>query len=360
MKKPFRPDFLPIKLTDREIIEVLKIENEARTKIERFNSILERSPIKRELLMLFTMNESVQSTRIEGTQASFSDVIKAEATGKKNKDTVEVLNYFEALKQVEVLLDQIPISNRMFFKLHKTLLTDSRGRNRSPGEYRKVQNFVGPTNNIKDATYIPPEPHLVYEYMHNLERYINDEYEDDFGTIARAGIIHGQFETIHPFLDGNGRIGRILIMIYLLDKKVISSPTFFVSEELEKSKHKYYALLNGLRLDKPQWKNWLIFFLDAYIKQADKYIEKLITVESLYNNLSEFAKSENIKKDAILFIFRSPIFTIKRMQKELGVSYNTAKRYTSKLEKGGKIYSDDKKRNRNYMFYDLIGIFNRF
>ncbi len=185
---------------------------------------------------------------------------------------------------------------------------------------------------------------------------INDEYEDDFGPIARAGVIHGQFETIHPFLDGNGRMGRILIIIYLLDKGVISSPAFFISEELERSKHKYYALLNGLRLDKPKWKEWLTFFLDASIKQAEKYIEKLTAVESLYNDLSEFAKSENIKKDAILFIFRTPVFTIKRMQDELEVSYNTARRYTSKLENGGKIYGDDKKRNKSYTFYDLIGI----
>lgn len=171
MKKPFKPDFLPIMLTDREIIEVLKIENEARAKVEKFNSMLERSPVKRELLMLFSLNESVQSTRIEGTQASFSDVIKAEVTGEKNKNIIEVLNYFEALKQAEALLERIPICNRMFFELHKTLLTDGRGQNRSPGEYRKVQNFVGPTNNIKDATYIPPEPQLLHEYMHNLEQY---------------------------------------------------------------------------------------------------------------------------------------------------------------------------------------------
>lgn len=356
MKKPFEPSFLPIKLADRDIIDILKLEAEVGSKIARFNSILGRSPIKKELLMLFSMTESVQSTRIEGTQTSFSDVMEAEVTGETNKDIVEVLNYFNALKQAEELLKNIPISTRMFYTLHRTLLLDSRGQNRSPGEYRRVQNFIGPTKNIKDATYIPPTPDLVHRYMDNLEKYINDEYEDDFGYFAKAGIIHGQFETIHPFLDGNGRMGRILIIIYLLDKKVISYPAFFVSEELEKSKHKYYALLNGLRLDKPKWKEWLMFFLEASMKQADKYIHKLLTIEQLYNDLTDFAEKENIRKDAILFLFSKPVFNIKNMQKELTVSYNSANRYTNKLEKTGKIYGNDKKRNRTYYFYDLIEI----
>ena len=354
MNKPFEPDFLPIKLTEREIIDILKLEVKAANKIASFSSVLERSPIKRELLMLFSMNESIQSTRIEGTQTSFTDVMEAEVTGERNKDIVEVVNYFDALKQAEELLKRIPICTRMFYELHKTLLEGSRGRHRSPGEYRKIQNFIGPTSNIKDATYIPPSPDLVHRYMENLEKYINDEYEDDFGYITRAGIIHGQFETIHPFLDGNGRMGRILIIIYLLDKKVISAPAFFVSEELEKSKHKYYALLNGLRHDRPKWKEWLMFFLEASIKQADKYVDKLVAVESLFNDLTDFAKHENIREDIIRFIFNKPVFTIKNVKNELDISYNTASKYVNKLEQAGKIYGDDKKRNRTFRFYDLI------
>lgn len=356
MKKPFEPNFLPIKLDSSDTIEILKLEAEARSRVEKFNSILERSVIKRELLILFSLNESVESTRIEGTQASFSKVMESEVTGNVNKDIVEVLNYVEALTEAQELLKRIPISTRMFFKLHETLLKDGRGGNRSPGTYRKTQNYIGPTSKIEDATYIPPEPNLVEGYMSNLEKYINDEYEDDFGYISRTAIIHGQFETIHPFLDGNGRLGRILIIIYLLDKNIISFPSFFVSEELEKNKYKYYTLLNGLRLENPRWKEWIMFFLDSSIKQADKYIEKLITIEALYDELVSIAQKESISDDAILFIFNKPIFTIKKMQNEIGVSYNTARRYVSKLDESGKIYGDDKKRNRVYSFYDLINL----
>ena len=271
-------------------------------------------------------------------------------------DIVEVLNYAEALTEAQDLLKRIPISTRMFFKLHETILKDSRGENRGPGSYRKIQNYIGPTSRIEDATYIPPEPNLVEGYMSNLEKYINDEYEDDFGFISRTAIIHGQFETIHPFLDGNGRLGRILIIIYLLDKGIISFPSFFVSEELKKNKYKYYILLNGLRLEKPRWKEWIVFFLNSSIKQADKHIEKLLTIESLYDELLLIAKQKAISDAAISFIFNKPIFTIKKMQEEIGVSYNTASRYVAELTDSGKIYGDDKKRNRVYSFYDLINV----
>lgn len=354
MKIPFKPKLLPIDMDYKDLIEILKLESEARAKVEKFNSILERSVIKKELLMLFSINESIQSTRIEGTQASFSEIIEAEATGKRNKDIIEVGNYFEALSKATTLLKENPISTRMFLKLHEIILKDSRGGNRSPGEYRKVQNFIGPTSRKEDATYIPPEPQFINQYMSNLEKYINDEYNDDFGVLSRAAIIHGQFETIHPFLDGNGRIGRILIIIYLLDKNIISYPSFFVSEELEKNKYKYYALLNGLRLKEPRWKEWILFFLNSSIRQAEKYIDKLVAIETLYNSLIDFAENRKISRDAIQYIFNKPVFMINGMKEELGVSYNTARRYTNELVKAGIIYDDDRKRNKLYRFYDLI------
>ena len=357
MKKPFKPKFLPIKLNSQDTIEILKLESEARARVEKFNSILERSVIKRELLMLFSMSESVQSTRIEGTQASFSEVIESEVTGNSSKDITEVMNYFDTLNRAENLLKQIPISTRMFLNLHETILKSSRGQNRSPGTYRKIQNFIGPEGcKIEDTTYIPPEPNMIGEYMTNLEKYINEEQEDDFGFISRAAIIHGQFETIHPFLDGNGRLGRILIIIYLLDKGIISNPSFFVSEELEKNKYKYYALLNGLRLEEPKWKEWIIFFLNSSIKQADRYIEKLVDIENLYNEVIKIARQNRIPEDAVIFIFSKPIFTVKKMETAIGVSYNTARKYVIKLAEAGKLYGDDKKRNTMYSFYELLDI----
>ena len=219
-----------------------------------------------------------------------------------------------------------------------------------------MQNFIGPTNKIEDASYIPPEPQNINQYMSNLERYMNNEIEDAMGPIARASIIHAQFETIHPFLDGNGRLGRILIILYLLDQDLIKTPSFFMSQELEKNKFKYYTLLNNLRKDEPQWKEWIIFFINASINQADYYIGKLEKVEKLYNELSSYAHKYGIRQDLIVYIFSRPVFTVKCVQEALGVSYNTARNNINKLMEGGNIYGDDKKRGRTYRFYELMDV----
>jgi Fic family protein len=354
MKKAFNPDFLPIRLDDQSLIDILRRESDARAKLERFNSMLERSIIREELLMLFSLDESVQSTKIEGTQATISEVVESEMTGKKNVDIQEVDNYVEAIRQGFNLLASIPISTRLFHRLHKIILNNARGQNRSPGNYRIIQNFIGPTNKIEDATYIPPEPQNVERLIGNLERYINNEYDDHLGYIARAAVIHGQFETIYPYLDGNGRLGRIIIILYLVNNNILTSPTFFISEELERSKFKYYGLLNNLRNDEPQWREWILYFIESTIKQANHYIEKLEKIEALYKELVEYANQKNIKTRTINAIFKKPFFTVKYIQEEVGVSYNTAKRYIDRLVEIGRIYPDDKKKNKIYRFYDLI------
>lgn len=356
MKKPFVPNLMPISLSAEDKLHLLNLALEARVKIERFNAMLERSIISEEVLISFSLQESIQSTRIEGTQATFSEVLESNITGEKGNDIQEVNNYLEALTTGRERLRHLPLSTRLFLELHSILLRDSRGGNRSPGEYRKTQNFIGPTNDIKDATYIPPEPHLINEYMSNLEKYINDDISDDLDPLIKIGIIHAQFETIHPFLDGNGRLGRILIILYLLDKKIISEPAFFISEELEKSKHRYYGLLNNLRTATPRWKDWLEFFLIAADKQATKNIEKLQNIEELLNSTLKFAKENNVREDLIRFIFRKPFFTIKEVETALKISYNTANVHTNRLVEANKIFPDDRRRNRIFRFYDIIDI----
>ncbi|MBM7614204.1 Fic family protein [Alkaliphilus hydrothermalis] len=356
MLKPFKPDYLPITLSQDDIIYLYKLALEARVKIERFNSLLERSIISDEALVFFSLQESIESTKIEGTQTTFSEIMEADITGYRSNDIQEVMNYLEALNHGKERLNLIPISTRLFLELHNIILKDSRGQNRSPGEYRRIQNFIGPTNDPKDATYIPPEPNSVPEYMSNLEKYINNEYDDQLDYMIRAAIIHAQFETIHPFLDGNGRLGRILIMLYLLDKKVISKPAFFVSEELEKSKYKYYGLLNSLRSSSPKWKDWIEYFLKASIKQADKNIDKLIKIETILSEMQDFAEKNNVRQDLISFIFRKPFFTINEVQTQLNISYNTANLHVQRLVKSNKIFADDKKRNRIFRFYDILEV----
>lgn len=353
MKKPFNPKLLPLE-TENEI--KLRTTNkliEARLKIKEFDILLEKSPVGEIVLNLFLLNESVQSTKIEGTQATFVDIIESKVTGYKSQDLQEVQNYIEALETGRELLKTIPISTRLFNSLHKILLKDSRGASRNPGEYRRIQNFIGPTNKIEDATYIPPEPQHINSLIGNLEEYINGDISV-LDPLLKSAIIHAQFESIHPYLDGNGRLGRVLIMLYLLENKVISQPSFFISEELEKNKFKYYTLLNNLRSDNPKWFEWIEFFLDSAIKQADKYLAKLKAVDEYYAKAINFASDNNIHINYINVIFEKIVLTSKDFEGRVDVSYNTINKNINKLVDAGFLYADDKKRNKVYRAYDLL------
>jgi Fic family protein len=370
MKQPFKPEMLPItsNISRKELLLLTNKASKANALLAKFNEKLEHSPIKEEMIMLFSLNEAVESTKIEGTQVTFDEALEAGIAEEITKNTQEVLNYREALKEGVELLKRYPLSTRVFLELHKILLKNSRGENRSPGEYRKIQNFIGKSKNIEEATYIPPEPQYVPEYIKNLEEYINDVPQEDkiagetkkevclLDPIIKSGIIHAQFETIHPFLDGNGRLGRILIILYLLDKKVINKPTFFISEELEKNKFKYYACLNSLRTNTPDWFTWLDFYLDSAIRQSNFYIHKLERVEELLQEMLDIAERRNIQRKIIYAIFKQPLFKISNLKEELGMNYNTIKNNIDKLIEEKKIYPDDKKRNKVFRFYDLIDI----
>lgn len=378
MPNPYIPFILP----NDDLIDINKIINKlinANTKIAVYNEKLKNSKIRSELLMdLLSLKEAMESTKIEGTQVTMDEMFEYKADEKHpTNDITEVINYYTALKIGEDLLRTLPISSRFIKKLHVNLMSGNvRGGNKSPGNFRTTQNYIGPKGcTIETASFVPPEPQLVDEYMSNLEKYIN-EY-DDINDLIKLAIIHSQFETIHPFLDGNGRIGRILIPLYLFDKKILRNANFFVSESLEKDKFKYYQLLNNTRVvitdeedNKEQYlkdmqtaKNnfteWVEFFLESCIKQCDKDLEKIDAIDSLYEKISDKAK-ELIRTPGILqvidLIFEYPIFTTKLIRDKIKIAPATLNGYLTKLVEAKVIYSDGKNRNRKYFFYDLLNI----
>ena len=378
MPNPYIPFILP----NDDLIDINKIINKlinANTKIAVYNEKLKNSKIRSELLMdLLSLKEAMESTKIEGTQVTMDEMFEYKADEKHpTNDITEVINYYTALKIGEDLLRTLPISSRFIKKLHEILMSGNvRGGNKSPGNFRTTQNYIGPKGcTIETASFVPPEPQLVDEYMSNLEKYIN-EY-DDINDLIKLAIIHSQFETIHPFLDSNGRIGRILIPLYLFDKKILRNANFFVSESLEKDKFKYYQLLNNTRVvitdeedNKEQYlkdmqtaKNnfteWVEFFLESCIKQCDKDLEKIDAIESLYEKISDKAK-ELIRTPGILqvidLIFEYPIFTTKLIRDKIKIAPATLNGYLAKLVEAKVIYSDGKNRNRKYFFYDLLNI----
>jgi len=372
MIKAFQPLKLPIDnlINIDEFIDELL---EANKLVGIYQVLLNKSKINPKLLLMpITLQEAIQSTRIEGTQVTLDDMLEYGVDeNRRNDDIQEVLNYSAALRIGERLITRIPISTRLIKEMHKILLSgDVRWRNRNPGEFREIQNFIGPQGcTIQTASYIPPEPQLVPEYMSNLEKYIN-EPKDKLHDLVRIAIIHAQFETIHPFLDGNGRIGRILIPLYLFDKGFINSPNFFISESLEKDKFKYYKLLNDIRIDvsddnksieliSQRWNTWIKFFMNAIINQANKNIKLIEKIDELYNetiNRSRSIINSNRLIDIVNVMFENPIFKKKSILEKVNIPSSTLGVYLNRLEENQIIYSDGKLRNRKYYFYDLINI----
>lgn len=379
MPKPY----IPFKLPNNDLIDINRIINKlinANTRIAVYNEKLKNSKIKPELLMdLFALKEAMESTKIEGTQVTMDEMFEYRVDEKKSNsyDINEVLNYYEALGIGTNLLNTLPISSRFMKRLHSILMSGNvRGGNKNPGEFRSTQNFIGTKGcSIDTASFVPPEPQLVDEYISNLEDYINGDGETN--DLIKIALIHSQFETIHPFLDGNGRIGRILIPLYLFEKKVLSNASFFVSESLEKDKFKYYQLLNNTRVvitdkeddevqhlkdmnkAKENFTDWVEFFIDACIKQSNKVIDKIDEIDSLYEDVISKSK-QLVRSPGILnvidLIFEYPIFTTNKIRGEIEIAPATLNGYLNKLVEAKIIYSDGRSRNRKYFFYDLLDI----
>ena len=332
--------------------------------MEKLKQKLHYSLVNESFIQLLTLSESVQSTRIEGTQVTFSQMLEDNIEEQQDWERIEVRNYQNALKLgIEKIKIGYPLTERLIRDMHTILMENARGSTSAAGEYRKIQNFIGPSNNIKDASYIPPEPHLMADYMTNLERYINghpykpEEELDPLHPLINAAIIHAQFESIHPFLDGNGRLGRILIVLYLLQSKIIDSPFFFISEELERERFKYYALLNGVRSigrTEPDWKSWIQFFLDATMRMADSHYNKLDQAEKLYQKGVSKLQQPSTKK-VWEAMFSNPISTVHQIKSITHLAAPTIRKSLAELVRLNMIYGDDK-RNRRFYQYDLIRI----
>lgn len=378
MRNPYIPFLLPNddlvgkeKLFDKAI--------KASTEIAIYNETLKNSKIKPEILIdLLSLKEALESSKIEGIQTTMDEILEYR-TDSQNPSVAlrEVMRYHFALHESVYKLDRLPLSSRLIKELHRTLMTGGvRRGTKNPSNFRTIQNFIGPEGcTLETASYVPPEPHLVAKYISNLEKFINEDPSTN--DLIKIAIIHAQFETIHPFLDGNGRIGRILIPLYLYDKKVINTANLFVSESLERDKHKYYSLLNGTRvvvadedydeeqylkdmnLVKNNYTEWIAFFLSACIKEAQKVKIKILKINELFEDTLKKSKllvNSSRMVDVINLIFEYPIFNTKRIRDRLNIAPATLNGYLNKLVDARIVYSDEKAINRKYYFYDLIDI----
>lgn len=369
-------ELLPPKVSTKEALDLYKKVADIKSAIGRLNAELNHSIIDKNIIQIFSLQESVQSTRIEGTQVTFADMIEQATNEKKSKEVNEVLNYRKALRRgIELLKAGNPISSKMIRELHSILMSgETRGTTSASGEFRKVQNFIGPDKKIENATYIPISAEKISDYMTNLEYYINgevhssfptfDEYEEyevfdqNVDTLIKTAIIHAQFESIHPFLDGNGRLGRILIILCFMMDDLINEPVFFISEELEKERLRYYNRLNGVRGDNPDWYSWIDFFLSASQRMANSLLKKLENIEDLAKTGLSIINEKNATINNIwLYTFSNPYCTAKDVADDLQITSQTARRHLNVLAEKKLLEMDQsKKRNRLYVNYDLMSI----
>lgn len=360
MRQPFKPDFLPPKIAIEALFRLQPKLLEATRLLSQTDEMLRLSPISSFIVGYFSMKESVQSTKIEGTQATFTEVLEANANKTESNDIREVNNYNEALSFGTDFIKQYPITTRLFHKLHSIILNKSRGSNADMGSFRKIQNFIGSSNKIQDASYIPPEAQYINDYIKNLEEYVNnDDMDTNIPPVLKSAIIHAQFETIHPYLDGNGRLGRVLMILYLIDKGVIGNTSFFISEELERNKFKYYGLLNSLRKAEPDWYDWLDFYLDAVISLCQTKIDSLNTTEGIYKKYISFATDHKINIQVINAMFHKLIFNVGDIVSETNLSDSTVRKNIHKLLEHKLLYANDRRRNKLYYIYDVIDIFSK-
>ena len=331
--KPYIPQKLP--LDSLQWDKFIPLIGEASSELGRYDGILQGMVNPFVFLSPLTTQEAVLSSRIEGTEATLEEVLEYEAlpkaNGVKKEDIQEVINYCQALLYSEDYLKSKPISLNLIKDIHCRLLDSVRGRSKARGEFRKVQNWIGkPGAPIQQASYVPPPPEVVMEYLDNFEKFVHYDEKD---RLVQLAIVHAQFEVIHPFLDGNGRVGRILIPLFLVEKKLLSAPTFYISAYLEANRDVYYQKLNDITKS-DDWEGWIIFFLTAVIEQAKANSEQAKAILALYDGMKREVAGITRSQFSIQVLdalFERPVFSTTDFIKRSGIPKASAMRILSEL-----------------------------
>lgn len=361
MTKPIDLQLLPPVINYSDFLEELTAAHRALTQLD---TLLEQTPNPRIFERSFMTKEAVLSSRIEGTVASMDEVLGYDAgeemvTTSLRDDAIEITNYRDALEQGIAMLTKKPLGENTLKELHQILLSKGRGANRSPGEFRKTQVYIGKTGQtIQDASYVPPEAQRITSLIRNLLSYIHELDERD--DLVRIAIAHYQFEAIHPFLDGNGRVGRLLISLLLQEKNLLKFPYLYLSEYFEENRQDYYKGLRNVSY-KNAWPEWIRFFLLGITEQATRASETVLSVAKLYKSLqAQFVNiSPEYGLDLLDALFQRPVFTVSMIREQMGgTNIQTSYTLIEKLLEAGiiKDLTTDKQRGKRYQFSELLKI----
>lgn len=363
MRKTYLPQYLPLDSIDWT--SHVSLIAQANAALARFDGILEAMVNPALLLSPLTTQEAVLSSRIEGTQATLEEVLEFEADPKRKigpsryADIQEIINYRRAMNHAVELLKERPLCLNLIKELHEILLDSVRGANKARGEFRRIQNWIGPPGcSIEEATFVPPSPDILAQTLDNWEKYIHDDEKE---RLVQLAIVKAQFELIHPFLDGNGRIGRMLVPLFLYEKKLLSEPMFYLSAYLERHREQYYRALNSIS-EENDWNGWIRFFLTAVTEQAKKNTLKARAILDLYEKMKQKVPAITRSQYAIQAIdtlFDRPIFRSADFIRYSQIPKDTAFRILGEFKKEGlvRVLREGKGRRSSILaFYQVLEI----
>ena len=352
------PPVPPIELSE----DIVGLLVKANSQLAVLESIAARIPNVELFISMYVRKEALMSSQIEGTQATLEDILDPMLDTNTNRNVADVVNYIKATEFAITRLQTLPLCNRLIKETHAVLMEGVRGQEKNPGEFRYSQNWIGGQGStLKNARYIPPSPDDMQNAMSDLEKYIN--VDDDLDALIRAALIHYQFETIHPFLDGNGRVGRLLITLFLMDKGILTTPALYISYFLKKNRVEYYDRMTEVRT-KGNYEQWIIFFLQAIMESAGdatSTIDELITLHD--TNTSVISKLGRASKNTMLvfdYLESNPIIDIGKTAEALSITFNTASSAVRRLVDAGiLVQTGGGGRNRTFAYEAYLDILRK-
>ena len=355
--------FVPHNLKDIKLninSEINALVNKAYLLLGRLDGMAITLPDIDLFVSMYVQKEAVISSQIEGTQASLVDVLQKDKGKEKIKDTEEIVNYIKATHYAFKRLNKMPLCMRLIRETHAVLLSNVRGEEKMPGEFRRSQNWIGHAGStLKDASFIPPAPDEMDICLGDLERYIHED--STISNLIKIALIHYQFETIHPFLDGNGRMGRLLIILYLREQGLIEYPVLYLSYFFKKNRNRYYELLNNIRI-KGEFEEWIKFFIDGICEiseDAITSIQKIVELKNTDMKKIRELSGGNISNLLLIYdyLLQHPFLEAEDIKNLVGVSKPTANKLLENLMTIEIVeLVEDKKRYRQYVYKKYVDI----
>ena len=331
----------------------------------RLDGSIQTLPDPDMFVFMYIRKEAVLSSQIEGTQSSLNDLLEAEAAINDTahpSDVGEVLNYVHAMNYGLKRLSELPISVRLIREIHEKLMQGVRGNHASPGELRRTQNWIGPGGcTLADAVFVPPPPQEVEGLLSDLEKFVHTE--SDIPALVKIGLIHAQFETIHPFLDGNGRVGRLLIAFYLCEKEILLKPVLYLSYWFKLHRARYYELLQNIR-DRGEWEEWIQFFLDGVAAVSLEATETARAIVALREDhrrrvTDRFGRSAGNGLRVLEDLYKHPFIDNRAVMAKLGITFPAAADLIARFVDAGLLVEiTGQERYRVWQYFPYVQLFS--